>query len=487
MARQQPSQNTYQTKTIRLVKELNSRGIDTSKDIEYFNVYTEAIKNKNTKEDETLLVKRDGSTPFINSVAVENVRGMYYWLELDRLIVAVNNDIYTYRASTGILLGSNLNVLTTTTGAVGFTEFLYDDGNFKVVGTDGTTLFTIDSVNTYAASVSADLPVPHLPYPVFLDGFLFILKANAADLYNSNLNNPLLWTAGDFITAEMLPDRTNWLSRLNNYLIITGRQSIEYFWNAAIATGSPLQRNDTPIKLSGLIGGQASLGNRLFIVGQQDISLPDVFVLEDFKMIPIGNEAIRRHLSSLNIDTAEDIKGSIVSFNGHYFYVLNTGTRCYVYDVESKLWCRWGHGSTETFNFTHWLNVFSPTGYTTLFALSGNSTIYKTSPSLYQDNGETFPVVVVLDNEEFGTYNQKNIHRLTVWADRPTASAPLTLQWSDDDYNSFNTGVVINLFSELPCARRLGRFRRRVFKITFTENLPLRLKSLEVDINMGQH
>jgi hypothetical protein len=79
------------------------------------------------------------------------------------------------------------------------------------------------------------------------------------------------------------------------------------------------------------------------------------------------------------------------------------------------------------------------------------------------------------------------MHRLVVWADRPSVSAPLTLQWSDDDYSTFTSGLTLNLADELPTVRRLGRFRRRAFKLTFTQNLPFRIKGLEVDINMGQH
>jgi putative ATPase len=49
---------------------------------------------KNTKEDEFTLVKREGSTSFIASVAAENTRGMYFWESQNQLFVAVNDDIY---------------------------------------------------------------------------------------------------------------------------------------------------------------------------------------------------------------------------------------------------------------------------------------------------------------------------------------------------------------------------------------------------------
>lgn len=479
-----PSESTYSTKKIRLVKELNNRGTDTSKDEDYLNVIPELIKNKNTKEDEINLIKREGSTSFISSVADENTRGLFFWESQNQLFVAINNTIRIYNVTTGVLITTLSAAFSTTTGEVGFCEFLYDTGTVKVVATDGTTLMTIDSAGTKVVSADVDMPV-HLPYPVFLDGYLFIIKVNTADLYNSNLNDPLAYTAGDFITAEMIPDQAIWLSRLNNYLVVAGSQSIEYFWDAAIASGSPLQRNDTPLKIAGLTGAPATIGNKIYIIANTSTS-PDVFELSDFKMTPIGNEAVRRHLKSLSISSITNIRGSCISCNGHDLYIMNTGSKCYALDLETKLWTRFGFQTNDNFAFTHMISAETSEGYTTFFSISGTSTIYKTSTSLYQDNGTTFPVVIITGLEEFDTLRQKTMSRLIVWADAPTTSSTGTLQWTDDDYQTFNTGLTIDLFHERPSANRLGRFRQRAFKWTYTQNQPHRIEAFEVDINKGQ-
>lgn len=468
------------------MRELNSRGVNTNKDEDYVNCYPELIKNRNTKENELYLVKRPGASSFISSVDSSSVRGLFHWESQNKLFVIVSNDIYIYNSGTGALITTITDVLATTSGHVGMCEFLYDTGAVKVVVTDGTALMTVDTANAAVSSVDVDMPV-HLPYPVFLDGYLFIVKSGTADIYNSNLNDPLAYTAGDFITAEMLADNANFITRINNYLIVVGDKSIEYFWDAANASGSPLQRNDTPVKLTGYMGGFAALGNKVFIIGSNNDSQPDIFMLEDFKMSPIGTEAIRRHLASITVENVTTIKASLISQNGHDFYVFNTGSGCYAYDTESKLWSRWTWQNSSNFGLTHAVNAETTSGYRTFFALSGATTIYKMDYTLYQDSGATFPVVIVTDNEEFDTMNQKTMARLTVWADRTTISATATIQWTDDDYQNYSTGVDIDLYHELPCIRRLGRFRSRAFKITFNQNQPLRVKSLEADINMGQH
>lgn len=481
-----PEQSTYKTQKIRLVRELNSRGSTTDKDEDYVNFYPEMIKNRNTKEDGMILVKRDGSELVVASTGADDVRGMYFWETYNFLFVAVDDEIRIYNGSSGALAGTLAAAFGTTSGHVGFCEFLFDNGTIVMVATDGVTLQTIDNSAVRVPNADADLPA-HLPYPVFLDGYLFLVAEGTADIYNSNLNDPLAWTAGDFITAEMLPDRVSYISRLNNYLVVMGNASIEYFWDAAIATGSPLQRNDTPIKLSGLLGGVTTVGNKIFLIANHNESQPNVYMLEDFKMVPIGNEAIRRHLASITITDVTTIKANTVSLGGHDFYVMNTGSRCYAYEPESKLWFRWNWRTLTNFAISYAVNAYTAGGYKTFFALDDDSAIYKFTPTLYQDHGVTFPCSVVTDNYEFDSYNQKDCYRLTIWADKPTESSTGTLQWSDDDYQNFNNGLSIDLYNAIPCARRLGKFRKRAFKWTYTQNQPHRLHGFEVDLNMGGH
>lgn len=483
-----PSQSTYQTKIIKLVKELNSRDTNTNKDEDYVNVFTELIKNRQTKEHEFNLVKRNGTADFITAAGgAAEVRGAYYWKDQSEIYLAITTKVYVFNAVTGALITTLNAVFGTSSGAVGFCEFLYDTGITKLVVTDGTTLSTIDTAHTVVAGADADMPV-HVPMPVFLDGYLFILKISTADIYNSNLNDPLAYTPGDFITAEMVADKATAIVKLNNYLVVFGNKSIEYFWDAAEPSGSPLHRNDTPIKLNGYLGGLAQLGNKIYFIGAFNDSQPDLYILEDFKINPYGSEALRRHLGSLTGTFSTALIGNIASISGHDFYVLNTGTSTYTMELETKLWARWTYQAQSYFPIAFTMNVQTASAYKCVFTLKGsnNNAVYKFDPSVYQDSSTNFTCTVVTDQEEFDTYNQKTMSRLIIWADRPSTASSLNIQWADDDYQTYNTAIAVDLFQELPCVYRLGRFRRRSFKLTFSDNQPLRLKGLEVDINLGQ-
>lgn len=473
-----PKESTYSTKQINLLQEMNSRGITPTTDVDYVNCFPEITKNKTTSEKRVMIRKRDGSTSFITTAGV--VRAVYFWEDQAKLYVAIGRNVSVYSMPAGTLITTLVNVYGTSSGEIGFTEFLYDTGIVKVVTTDGTTLSTIDSANTVVIGADPDMPV-HLPNIVFLDGYLFIVKANAADLYNSNLNDPLLYTVGDFISSEIIPDRVTYVAKLNNYILLFGNDSIEYFWDAANATGSPLQRNDTPIKFTGLIGGITQIGSKIYFVGDTNHSQANIFLLEDFKITPVGNETTSRYLNTVS---SIGMYANILSIAGYSFYVLNAGTYTYVMELESLMWSRWSFGASTNFPITYSFNCRTTGDDASLFTLASGTTIYKFSSSLYQDASVSITTKFVLNNEEFDTYNRKTMSRLVIWADKPTASSPILVQWSDDDYQTFNTGISVELLQVRPDIKRLGQFIRRAFKFTHTANQPLRLEMLEANINM---
>lgn len=479
-----PQQDTYSTHEFPIVKELGSRGTSTSKDSYITNFYVKIHQHELTGDKYVWLVKRDGSTQFIAAAgATGQVRGIYHWEDQEKLYVAIEDDIYVYHSTDGSLQATLTSVWTSTTGNVGFTEFLYDTGITKVVAVDGTRLVTIDSANTVVTSASANLP-NHEPTPIYIDGYLCLLKTSTADMYNSDLNDPTAWTAGNFITGEMLPDQAQKISRLNNYVLMFGHRSIEYFYDAAIASGSPFQRNDAYVKYTGYIGGLASYSSVIFFVGSNNDSQPDVFVLSNSDMKPVGSQAVRMHLASLtSLDSS--ITGNVVSIDGNDFYVLDTGVATYAMNLKTLLWTTWIYQNGTRFAMNNSVNPVTSTAYHSLFTLKNDRAVYAFSSSLYQDNGTNFTCTAVTDVEDFGTHNQKSMSRLSIVADKPSASTSVAVSWTDDDYQTYNTPINVDLYQEFPSLRRLGRFRRRALKLTHTDNYPIRIKRIEVSIDKG--
>jgi hypothetical protein len=94
-------------------------------------------------------------------------------------------------------------------------------------------------------------------------------------------------------------------------------------------------------------------------------------------------------------------------------------------------------------------------------------------------------MTIVTAPEDFGTLNWKNMSRLVVWADYPTSTQTITIQWTDDDYQTYNTAQNIDLYQDLPSICQLGGFRQRAFKLTYTGSEDLRIQKLECEINKG--
>lgn len=472
-----PSQSTYQSKETKLIWTMFNRSASLSKDPLLKNGFYETVKGKESKDNEYFVVKREGTTqyPWVPPSTV--LRGNFYWEDQDKLFCAYDDKVAIITASNGIEQ-TTLTPFTTTTGEVSFTEFYFEDGTSKIVIGDGQKLVTVDTANTMVTSTSPDLPVPFIPNLLFLDGYLFIIKAGTADIYNSNLNDPLAFTAGDFLSAEMLPDTLIRISRLNNYLIAFGSSSVEYFFDAGNASGSPMQRNDTPVKQIGYLGGFATYGNKVYCIAQYANTAPELFILEDFKMEEINLPPIRRFLQQ-----TRDFSASIVTNGGHDFYVLTANGETYAMDLDTKLWSIWTFGATNTFDIRNAISIYLASGYVSLFSVAGDSKIYFFDPEAYTDQGAVYEFAGVLSRQVWDTLHRKFMNRLLVYADKGTGT--LNISWSDDDYQTYSTPRGVNLASSRPFLTRLGAFFSRALKWSFSENAPCRLMYFEVDYNIG--
>jgi hypothetical protein len=482
-----PTQDTQSTERISITRDINTRAGNTiGKDEDFINVILEPVRSRQLNDNRHFIVKRAGVVASNATSPSGECRGVWFWEDQQKWYYAVGTSIYVYNITTGVTT-QLAAAFGTSSGEVGFCEYLYDTNTVVIMATDGTTLNQITSAGVVTACVDADLPSPHLPYPIFLDGYLFLVKSGTADIYNSDLNNPLSWTAGNLISAEMEADLVVRIAKLNNYLVCFGKESIEYFWDAGNVSGSPMQRNDTPIKINTYLAGFAKYGNSIYYIGRNAGGQPDVFVLKDFKIESIGTPSVSRYLN-LAGTTYASMYGNLISFQGHTFYVMTAGTTAtYVCDVENKFWTRWAFTSGSTFPIKYATAVTSTNAYAPYFVLTGTGTtvVYKFDESVYNDAGLDFTCVIVTESSDFGSMRHKFMGRLSIVADRPPSNASLLVQWSDDDYQTYNTGVNINLNQDLPSTNRLGYFRQRNFKLSFSNNTLFRIQELEVELNKG--
>lgn len=481
----QDNGTSYHKYDVTLTREISTRsGNVYNKDEDFINTIFEFVREKEAEDSRTFIIKRSGVGSLVASQIANDTRGMLFWEDQTKLYYAAAGNIYIYNTVTNILVTLS-SVFSTTTGEVGFTEYLFDTNVTTILATDGTTLIQIAADNSFTVCADADLPVPHIPCPVFIDGYLLLVKSGTADIYNSDLNDPFAWTPGNFISAEMSPDLLVKLGKVNNYLIAFGTESAEYFWDAGNATGSPFSRNDSPIKINAYLGGLCLYGNSVYYIGKNVSGQPSVFSLKDFSIDELASESVVRYLNFVTTDPST-WRTSVLACQGHTLLLVNAGSRSYVYDMETKLWGRFSYQQTDIMPVSYSVRAKSSTNRNSVFCMSGyNSEIFYLDDGLMQDKGINYTVQVITEQSNFGTLDRKTMPRFAFYADRTPANSNIQIYWTDDDFQSWEGPRDINMNQDLQSTYNLGSFRQRAFKLLYTDQYILRLQKIEVNVNKG--
>lgn len=476
-----PLYQTYKTQRLAFVGSPQQRDGSSTKDQRFLNLYPELIKSPITDGKKYYLKSRPG-LQFSSTVTPGEGRGIYIY----------NGNQYVVIAGSLYINGVFSTTLGTSTGPVGFTNYQGTEGWLILLdGVKGWAIKKADgSVNQIT---NANFPTPHLPFPVAIDGYLCVTKANSANIYNSDLNNPLGWTSGNLISAEMFPDNITCLVKNNNYMYAIGSESIEYFYDAANVSGSPFLRNDSAVLQFGSNAPYSVVqtDNEVILVGDSGNGGRCVWCIDGFKSTDVSIEPIKEALDFEGAQLADSV-GYCIRMSGHKFYVLTLALsgRILVYDFDEMMWHEWQFGAIGS-NFYAPFSADSGQGFPYMLHKTAG-TVMKFLETAYVDTptaSTTFGITCVATTVklDFDTIKRKQMSRLAIVGDSPngTTNCPLTVEWSDDDYNTYSTPRTLNLNGTMSAILRLGYFRRRAFRFTFNQPYLLRLEAIEVDINNG--
>lgn len=469
-------------------------------------------------------VSGGGGTPTIAG----DPRGIYVWekaVGTTYYFMVVGVEVWT--STTGLSLSwTNVDtLLTSATSPVGFTEFIDSATNTKyLVLVDGVEgyVYTTNAAGTKITDV--DFPTPHVPYPVYINGYLFLAKKDTGDIYNSNLNTPTAWTAGDFISSELYPDDIQAIVKINNYLLAIGTQGSEYFYDAANATASPLARYE---------GGSLPFGcsiptsiavnkNMVMMIANNNDGEASLKLIEDFKHKDVNPEWLIPALNfNLITSASSSIRGFFIRQSGELCYCLRfpgTNPATFVYVPKHNFWTEFaiGDGSAISSPTTFPVNTstFSTSNNITTFVAGLRSSIYffgSLGPSAINSTysgsnvnidcfigslaGGKIPMYTQIRTPilTFDTLNDKTMSRFGVEATvSASASGANTLYVGWDSDYSFSSGAGVSNTLDLtstvnfPFITQLGNFRQRAFRIAYFGNYSIRYKSIEMDINKGQ-
>jgi hypothetical protein len=494
-----PETQTYKTVPIKFDGTPLYRDGDLSiqRDLQIVNMYYERVSQENKTRD-LKLKKRPGlsaSLYTLNKVLnTDDIRGSFYDPDPNLFYWSVENKVYAFNPDLGVTTPRTVCTLTTSTGYVGFCSFLKSDNTRYVIISDGIDLWYDNYVTTTCTSIAhaGNFPTPHQPYPIYLDGYIFLIKAGTGDIYNSVVDDVTTWT-GSPITAEISSDYALRLVKAKNYMICLGTNSAEYFYDSGdhVAPSSPLSRNDSPVRNVGYVSNLVTIGDTTYFVGvdgQQGLS---VYSINSFKIEKISNSVVDRTLQSFS--TTSDAHGNInllqdgysITTDGHSFYVLVTPQTTWVYDIDDHFWYEWKGSDGTGLKVQAVWPMYNGNVYV---GIANQSYISMLSPHSYQDFGANFTCRYTTENTTFGTMNWKVLHRLSLDCSKhrssPTSQVVATLSY--DDWSPDTTPIVknINAFSNSPFTYRLGRFRNISIRFEYADNYPFFMTGCELDINV---
>lgn len=478
-----PEQSTHITHRFPLVTSPDSRDGTGTKDAKLMNMFPEAIKTPltGTLSPKKFNVKeRPGLVPYLTQATTGEGRGIAFF----------NGGTWTVVGGNLLHNGTVVQALSTSTGQIGFTDY---SGVYKaLVLLDGISGWVVKTDNTITQITSLDFPTPHVPFPIACDGYLVVAKADTDDIYNSDFEDPLGWTPGNFITAEMYPDTIQALSYNNNYILAIGTNSVEFFYDAGIATGSPFQRNETGVQQFGCLAPRTVVNTEkeTIFLGNTLNGGYTGWLLDGFKPTEFTIEPIKQTLDREGSDL-RFAKACVFRTMGHKFYMLNLTTRTLVFDFEENLWHEWTYSNLFTSFCCDFITGLDD-GRVYLIHRT-NGTILYLDPTVATDtitmggSATPIPVEIVTERLDFDTINRKTCSRLSLTGDTPSnGSVNISVQWSDDDYVTYSTARTLVLNRIRPMITQLGQFRQRSFRFTYSDVYPLRLMEFEIDINMGQ-
>lgn len=469
----------YDTVRIPLVGNHTNRLASASKDQIFYNVVIDGIKNAllGEKAENRIFINKRGA--FVVDTTVVGGggtgRGLYYWERTGKVYSVIDSKLYSNT--------SELFTFTTSTGTCWFTEAT-GSSDLLIVG-DGVDLITVSTGDVVTDIVDVDLPTTPIT-PISMDGYVFVVKSGTDELYNSNVDAPLAWLSGDFISAEMYPDNIVAIARHVNYVLVFGSFSIEIFYDAENASGSPLARNESISFKVGLAARDtiSQSDKRFYWVGQSQTGEASVWMLDGLDPKVASNEFIDKILQAEGSSLA-NASSWIGHHKGHTLYILNLTSRTLVYDCDEKIWFDWSINSASTHSVLPFKYATQGSNEKILVLHSTDGKIYKLDPTQYQDDAGIILCHIITSKVDMGTMQQKRQLRLELVADRES-SGTVTVDWSDDDYQSYSTTRSLDLTTR-PYTKSGGVFRRRAYRFKHEVNAPFRAEAFEIDFSAGIH
>lgn len=350
-----------------------------------------------------------------------------------------------------------------------------------------------------------------IPGWAYIDGTLYAMDFQGGIWGTSGMDNAANWGGLNLVKASSNADAGVALAKQLNYLVALKQYTTQVFYDAGnAAPGSPLSPvpdSQIPFGCFGAYTVQ-SIDNTLLWVTSNKTASPQVIQMDNLASKIVSTPTIDKILDNVTF-TAQGSNISSVggpgTFGGLFSWVLKHGghrfyaiTSIYlnitlVYDLDQKLWYIW----TDP-NGNYW--PVSALSYVPPSVTSGSVVVnaahlaqdynngniyYLDNDAVYpNDNGVLFPVDIYTPNFDAGVDRVKVLNMMRFNADQTNGSI-LKVRHSNDDYQTWSNFRTVNLARERPILTDEGAFYRRAYHFRHMCNKPLRLKTVDLQLDIG--
>lgn len=446
-----------------LVAVTSNRGEQSDVDARLINGFMEK-----TQLDGVWCYKRPGLRRTANIGGIGG--GLTYW-ELASYSIFGSN-LYRNGIPVGAVLTATSDQRYNFAGSLGATPLLFMQVATRAYTTDGTTVNQV---------VDVDYPPVTVPGAVYLDGTTYVMTP-AAYILGSGLNDPTSWDPLNSIRVQIDPGRGVAIAKQLNYLVAFKEFSVEVFYDAANAAGSPLGRVEAAKLSVGCADGNsvAELDGALFWLAQSKSGHRSVMMMEALKAREISTAPVERMLQA-----GGTAFGSTVHVSGHKFYLLTptSGSLTYTlaYDTDEGLWYWWEAPAGGTLR----IKAISVDNAAQVIVQGiDDGRLYAMETGTYQDDGAAFSWDLYTPNFDGDTQLGKTVNKLEVRADQQDNSM-LSVRFSDDDYQTWSQFRTFDLSKKQAWLTKYGTFVKRAHHFHQRLNVPLRIKAVDLHVDLG--
>ena len=391
------------------------------------------------------------------------------------------------------------------TGTVALNATSLVEGEWYQINTVGTTDFTLvgaasNTVGVTFQAVTVDqgagdgtvldqsaFPTAFCKGWAYLDGTLYVMDEEAQIWGTKGFDDPTVWDWMNMIVARVEPDRGVALAKQLVYVVALKEWTTEVFYDAAIPPpGSPLAPVQGAKSPYGCVSADSvqELDDDLFWISSNRSSSPQIVMMSDLKVRPISNPQIERLLDQA---TFTNVHSWTLKHGGHRFYGLTLADEDHtlVYDIDQNLWYKWTDPDGtywkvvgRTFTEDH-LHLVQHETNGKLYLVEGDY-------EYHSDDGVVFPVDIYTPNTTFNIDRKKHLSMMRFNSDQ-TPGSKIFVRVNDDDYKleSWTNFREVDLSKRRPILKACGTFYRRAWHIRHYANTSFRIRSIDLQMDIG--